>query len=70
MAHAAVWNGDGHDPDSYHSDRRKLFEGRELVVIRSSRATGRIKLRVHSSGLNSDLVTIDSKAPQSTTQLH
>jgi beta-galactosidase len=67
---AAVGNGDGHDPDSYHSDRCKLFEGRALVVIRSSRAAGRIELRVHGSGLNSDLVTIDSKAPQSSTRLY
>jgi len=67
---AAVGNGDGHDADSYHSDRRKLFEGCVLVVIRSSRATGRIELRARASGLNSDLATIDSKAPQSSTQLH
>jgi len=63
---AAVGNGDGHDPDSYHSDRRKLFEGRALVVIRSWRATGRIELRAHGSGLGLASTTIDSTAPQLT----
>ena len=49
---AAVGNGDGQDPDSYQGDRRKLYQGRALVVIRTSRQAGPIKLTVKSSGLS------------------
>jgi hypothetical protein len=34
---AAVGNGDGKDGPTYHGDRRKLFQGRALVVVRTSR---------------------------------
>ena len=37
---AAVGNGDGQDADSYHGNRRKLYQGRALVVIRASRQIG------------------------------
>jgi beta-galactosidase len=33
---AAVGNANGQDPDSYHGDHRKLYQGRALVVIRTS----------------------------------
>ncbi|GGA63984.1 beta-galactosidase [Edaphobacter acidisoli] len=59
---AAVGNGDGQDPDSYHGDRRKLYHGRALVVIRSSRQTGIIKLIAISSGLSDGALSIDAKA--------
>ena len=32
---AAVGNGDGQDADSYNGDRRKFYQGRALVVIRT-----------------------------------
>ena len=59
---AAVGNGDGQDADSYLSDRRKLYQGRALVVIRTSKETGRIKLTAKSSGLSNDSLTIDVRA--------
>ena len=61
---AAVGNGDGQDPDSYHSNRRKLYQGRALVVIRTSRQTGSIKLTAKSSGLSDGSVTINAKTTQ------
>ena len=61
---AAVGNGDGEDPDSYYGDRRKLYQGRAIVVIRSSRRTGAIKLTAKSSGLSSGSLTIHAQAAQ------
>jgi beta-galactosidase len=66
---AAVGNGDGQDADSYHGDRRKLYQGRALVVIRASRQTGPIKLTAKSSGLSDGSVTIDAKAAQPQAEL-
>jgi len=57
---AAVGNGDGEDPDSYQGNRRKLYQGRALVVIRASRQTGPIKLAAHSVGLGDGSLTINA----------
>jgi len=59
---AAVGNGDAQDAAPYQGDRRKLFEGRALVVVRTSRQPGTIKLTARTSGLTDSAVTIDSKA--------
>jgi beta-galactosidase len=61
---AAVGNGDGQDGASYQADRRKLFEGRALVVIRSSRQAGPIRLTARASGLAEGSVAINAKAMQ------
>ena len=66
---AAVGNGDGEDPDSYYGDRRKLYQGRALVVIRSSRRAGAIKLTAKSSGLSDGSLTINAKAAQPSAEL-
>jgi len=58
---AAVGNGDAQDPDSYHSDRRKLYQGRAMVVIRTTRQSGPIKLIVKSAGLGGGSLTINAK---------
>ena len=58
---AAVANGDGQDPASYHADRRKLYQGRAQVIIRTSRQAGSIKLIAATSGLGDGSVTIESK---------
>ena len=58
---AAVGNGDGQDADSYNGDRRKLYQGRALAVIRTSRKTGPIKLIVKSSGLSDGSLTINAR---------
>ena len=58
---AAVGNGDGQDPASYQGDRRKLFHGRALVVVRTSRQAGTVKLTATTSGLSEGAVTIEAK---------
>ena len=59
---AAVGNGDGQDAASYQGNSRKLFDGRALVVIRTSRNAGPIKLSASSSGLTDGSVTLDARA--------
>jgi beta-galactosidase len=66
---AAVGNGDGQDADSYHSDRRKLFQGRALAVIRTSRQSGQIKLTARSSGLGEGTVTVEARSANSLAEL-
>ncbi len=61
---AAVGNGDGQDADAYQGDRRKLYQGRALVVIRASKQTGPIQLTAKSAGLSDGSVMIDAKAAQ------
>jgi beta-galactosidase len=61
---AAVGNGDGRDDASYHGDRRKLFEGRALVVVRTSRQAGPITLTAKASGLSQASATIESQPAQ------
>lgn len=59
---AAVGNGDGQDADAYQGDRRKLYQGRALVVIRGSRQTGTITLTAQTAGLREGSLAIDAKA--------
>jgi beta-galactosidase len=59
---AAVGNGDGKDGASYRGDRRRLFQGRALVVVRSSRQSGAIHVRAVTSGLKEATVTIQAEA--------
>jgi beta-galactosidase len=66
---AAVGSGDGQDPDSYHSNRRKLFEGRVLAVIRSSRRAGQIKLTARGSGLGEGAVTVEARSTKGIAEL-
>jgi len=66
---AAVGNGDGQDPDSYKGDRRKLYQGHALIVIRSSRQTGPITLTVKSSALGNGSLTLNAKASHSVAEL-
>jgi beta-galactosidase len=57
---AAVGNGDGQDDASYHGDRRKLFQGRALVVVRTSRESGPITVKAGTPGLGEGSVTIQA----------
>ena len=59
---AAVGNGDGQDPASYQGDRRKLFQGRALVVVRTSKQSGPVTLTAKTPGLNDGIATIQTKA--------
>jgi beta-galactosidase len=61
---AAVGNGDGQDEASYQGDRRRLFQGRALVVVRTSRQAGLIKLVAKTSGLTEGAVTIQAKGAE------
>jgi len=67
---AAVGNGDGQDPDSYQGDQRKLFQGRALVVIRTSRKIGPIKLKATGAGLSDASLIISANAAQPQAELH
>ena len=59
---AAVGNGDGQDPASYQGDRRKLFQGRALVVVRASKQSGSVTLTARTPGLNDGSATIQTQA--------
>ena len=62
---AAVGNGDGQDDASYQGDRRKLFQGRALVVVRTSRQSGPITVKARTPGLSDGSVTIQARQLQS-----
>jgi beta-galactosidase len=59
---AAVGNGDQQDSASYQGDRRKLFEGRALVVVRTSHQAGAITIKAASPGLTDGSATIQAAA--------
>jgi beta-galactosidase len=58
---AAVGNGDGQDSASYQGDKRKLFQGRALVVVRTSRQSGPITVTARTLGLSDGSVTIHAE---------
>ena len=58
---AAVGNGNGQTRDSYSGDAFDLFNGRALVVLRTARKPGEIKLTATGDGLGSSSIVIDSK---------
>jgi beta-galactosidase len=66
---AAVGNGDAQDPDSYQSNRRKLYQGRALVVIRASRTAGSIKLKAKSAGLSDGSLTLNANVAHASAEL-
>lgn len=49
---AAVGNGNGQTQDSYSGDTIDLFNGRALVVLRTARKAGEIKLTATGDGLS------------------
>jgi beta-galactosidase len=67
---AAVGNGDGEDPAPYQGDRRKLFQGRALVVVRTSKQSGPITLTAKTPGLSDGTVTIQVQATAPRAELH
>ena len=60
---AAVGNGDGTSTERYQGDRRKLFNGRALVVVRTSRTPGSIRLTASAPGLRAADVTLQTQRP-------
>jgi beta-galactosidase len=59
---AAVGNGDGQDDAAYRGNRRKLFQGRALVVVRTSRQSGPISIKARTPGLTDGSATIHATA--------
>ena len=58
---AAVGNADGTSTEPYTGDRCKLFNGRAMVVVRSSRKPGRIELTAEAPGLSAATVVIEAQ---------
>ena len=58
---AAVGNGSGQSLDPYSGDKCSLFHGRALVVLRTTRKAGQIKLTANSEGLPVSTVVVESK---------
>lgn len=54
----AVGNGDGTSKESYLGDHRSLFNGRALVVVRTSRTPGSIRLAASEPGMTAGEITI------------
>jgi beta-galactosidase len=65
----AVGNGDGKSFESYRGDHRALFQGRALVVIRTSRAPGMIRLTAEATGLGHVEATMQSQTAKSVANL-
>lgn len=57
---AAVGNGDGQSQDPYSGDKCSLFQGRALVVLRTSRSAGKIKLIASSDALSTSSVVVEA----------
>lgn len=62
---AAVGNGDQRDGMAYQGTSRKLYQGRALVVIRSLRESGKVKLVAQAPGLAESSLSIQT-SPQIT----
>jgi beta-galactosidase len=66
---AAVGNGDGKSPDPYFGHLCTLFHGHALVVVRTTRNGGQIKLSANSEGLSPASVVVQSKPANSSAEL-
>ena len=58
---AAVGNADGKDESPYQGDRRRLFQGRALVVVRTQGQSGAIHLTTKTAGLAENVLRLDVK---------
>jgi len=59
---AAIGTGDTENHEPYQSDHRRLFNGRALVVIRSTGKQGVITLKVKGLGIGGTRVNINAQA--------
>jgi beta-galactosidase len=66
---AAVGNGDGKDDASYQGTRRKLFQGRALVIVRTSKRSGPIRVTAKAPGLADGSVAIEAKKVEQAAEL-
>jgi beta-galactosidase len=60
---AAVGNANPMSVESYQRPERKAWQGRCLVIVRSARTPGDIRLTISSAGLPSTSITIRAAAP-------
>ena len=60
---AAVGSGDEQSQESYAGNAFNLFHGRALVVLRSVRNSGKIKLLANADRLTAASIVIESKLP-------
>ena len=58
---AAMGNGDMVSEEPYQSNQRKLFHGKALVVVRTSRTAGALTLAASTPGLKGDAVQLASR---------
>ena len=66
---AAVGSGDGKALDSYAGDSFNLFNGRALVVLRTSHTNGQIKLDAKVDSLVSSSIIVESRLVGSSLEL-
>ena len=66
---AGAANGDGQDVTSYVSSHRKLFEGRALLVLRTSKQSGPIHVTAKASGLAEGSATLEAQQASSRPEL-
>ena len=66
---AAVGNGDGRAQEAYSGNTFSLFHGRAIVVLRTTRKTGEIKLTASADGLAASSLVVDSKSAEPLTEL-
>jgi beta-galactosidase len=62
---AAVGNGDPQSLDSYSGHTMNLFNGRAMVILRTTREAGEIKLTANVDGLTTASIVLESKSPAS-----
>ena len=60
---AGIGSGDMTTPESYQANPHRVFQGRALVVIRSTPEAGRLKLSASAPGLADATVFIRSDSP-------
>jgi beta-galactosidase len=66
---AAVGNGDGQDGAAYFGNRRKLYQGRALVVVRASKQSGPVQITAKTKGFEESHVTIQTIAVEQRPEL-
>lgn len=66
---AAMGDGDGRDGASYQGNRRKLYQGRALVVVRTAKQEGSIHLTGMAAGLTEGVANIEAKKTDQRSEL-
>ena len=65
----AVGNGNGESTESYQGDHRALFQGRALLIIRTSKAPGTIHLTAEAEGLGKAELSLQSQIAKPVAEL-